>query len=76
MQVQYDAKADLIYIRLDERKQKVINRRISNEVVLDMGKNRKIIGLEILNASKCLNMKSLFPLKIEIRPETLKKVRA
>jgi hypothetical protein len=36
MQILYDAKKDLLYFRLDDRKQQVINRRVSEDVVLDL----------------------------------------
>jgi uncharacterized protein YuzE len=76
MRIHYDAKTDLLYIRLDERRQKAINKRISDEIVLDIGKGRKIVGIEILDASKRLNIKGLIPSKIEIVPEAAHKARA
>lgn len=39
-----------LYIRFDSRKQDVINRRVSDDVVLDIGEADKIIGIEILDA--------------------------
>ncbi len=68
MRVQYDHKMDMLYIRLDERKQKVINKRIFEDVVLDIGKNDRIVGIEILDASKHVDVRKLFPVKTEIRP--------
>jgi uncharacterized protein YuzE len=55
MQIHYDAKTDLLYIRLDDRKQQVVNRRVSEDVVLDIGEDDRIVGIEILDASKRLN---------------------
>jgi len=37
MHVSYNDKSDLLYIRLDDRRQDVINRRVSDDVVLDIG---------------------------------------
>ena len=34
MHVSYNDKTDLLYIRLDDRRQEVINRRVSDDVVL------------------------------------------
>jgi len=65
MRVHYDQKADLLYIRLDERKQKVLNRRIFEDVVLDIGRNNKIVGIEILDASKHVDVRKIFPIKTE-----------
>jgi uncharacterized protein YuzE len=69
MQVTYNSKTDLIYIRLDDRKQKVINRRLSDVVVLDIGRNDRIVGIEILYASKQLNLEKLLPVKYAFSPE-------
>ncbi len=56
MHVSYNDKTDLLYIRLDDRRQEVINRRVSDDVVLDIGEGDKIIGIEILDASKHVNL--------------------
>ncbi len=61
MNVVYNDKTDLLYIRLDERKQEVINRRVSEDVVLDMGENDYIVGIEILDASKHVALDKLLP---------------
>jgi len=68
MKVHYDSKVDLLYIRLDERRQKVINKRVFEDVVLDIGKGNRIVGIEILDASKHLDVRKLFPVKIEASP--------
>jgi len=65
MNILYSDKIDLLYIRLDERKQEVINRRISEDIVLDIGKDERLIGIEILDASKRVNLKRLLPIKYE-----------
>jgi len=75
MEVHYDNKIDMLYIRLDERKQKVTNKRITDEIVLDIGKNGKIIAIEILDASKRLSIKKIFPAKIEKGPGLMQKPR-
>lgn len=42
MNIAYNDKTDLLYIRLDDRKQDVINKRVSEDIVLDVGENDKI----------------------------------
>jgi uncharacterized protein YuzE len=69
MQITYNSKTDLLYIRLDDRKQKVINRRLSNDVVLDVGRNDRIVGIEILDASKHLDLEKQLPVKFAFSPE-------
>nr|BAL60094.1 hypothetical conserved protein [Candidatus Acetothermum autotrophicum] len=66
MQISYDAKKDLLYIRLDDRKQSVINKRFSEEIVLDLGAGNKIVGIEILDASKHLHLESLLPVEYAV----------
>ena len=65
MNILYNDKIDLLYIRLDERKQEVVNKRISEDIVLDIGKDEMLIGIEILDASKHVNLKRLLPIKYE-----------
>lgn len=66
MNIVYNDKIDLLYIRLDDRKQDVINRRVSEDVVLDIGERDRIIGIEIIDASKHVNLDRLLPVKYEI----------
>jgi uncharacterized protein YuzE len=61
MQILYNVKTDLLYFRLDDRRQEVINKRVSEDIVLDLGEDNRIIGIEILDASKHLNLKNLLP---------------
>ena len=66
MNILYNDKTDLLYIRLDDKKQKIINRRISEDIVLDIGEDDKMVGIEILDASKHINLERLLPVKYEI----------
>ena len=66
MQIHYDSRTELLYLRLDNRKQDVINRRVTEDVVLDIGENDRIVGIEILDASKHLNLERLLPVKYEV----------
>jgi len=66
MHVFYNDKTDLLYIRFDNRKQDVINRRVSDDVVLDIGETEKIIGIEILDASKHINLERLLPVEYRV----------
>ena len=68
MQIHYNAKKDLLYIRLDERKQEVVNRRPSEGIVLDIGEGDRLVGIEIMDASKHLDVESLLPVKYQVSP--------
>lgn len=66
MHVSYDDRTDLLYIRLDDRKQEVINKRVSEDVVLDIGEGDRIIGIEVLDASKHVTLDRLLPVSYEV----------
>lgn len=65
MKITYDDKSDLLYIRLDESKQDVINKRITDDVVLDIGAGERIIGIEILDASSHVDLNKILPIQHE-----------
>ncbi|HEV8713521.1 MAG TPA: DUF2283 domain-containing protein [Candidatus Binatia bacterium] len=71
MQILYNATTDLLYIRLDDRKQPVMNRRLAEDIVVDVGEDDKIIGIEILDASKRLNLEKLLPVQYGVVPEVV-----
>jgi uncharacterized protein YuzE len=62
MKIEYDDKEDLLYIRFDERRQELTNQRISDNIVLDIGDNNKIVGIEILDAMDSINLSALLPI--------------
>ncbi|HIJ53056.1 MAG TPA: DUF2283 domain-containing protein [Planctomycetes bacterium] len=66
MNILYNDKTDLLYIRLDDEKQEIINRRVSEDIVLDIGKDDKIVGIEILAASKHVSLEKLMPINYEM----------
>ena len=66
MNIVYNDKTDLLYIRLDDKKQEVVNRRVSEDIVLDMGENDRIVGIEILDASRHVSLDKLLPVKYEV----------
>ena len=66
MNILYNDKTDLLYLRFDDRNQDVINKRVSDDIVLDIGDGDKIVGIEILDASKLLNLERLLPVNYEI----------
>ena len=71
MNISYNDKKDLLYIRLDERQQEIINKRVSDEVVLDLGDKERIIGIEILDASKHLSLEKILPIKYELEKQSV-----
>lgn len=66
MNIVYNDKIDLLYIRLDDSKQDVVNRRVTEGIVLDIGENDRIVGIEILDASRHVTLDKLLPVKYEV----------
>ena len=65
MHITYDTKADALYIRLkDGEFQK--NREVEPGIVLDIGKNDELLGIEILDASTKLEMSDITKVSIEM----------
>ena len=69
MQILYNSSTDLLYLRFDDRKQQVINNWIAEDIVLDFGADDKIVGIEILDASKHLNLERLLPVSFGTSPD-------
>lgn len=65
MQIVYNSKTDLLYIRFVEEIQEVENQKVSDGIVLDIGKNGKIVGIEILDASNSIDLSTILPIHIE-----------
>ena len=53
VQVEYDKKADAMYIWLRKAKYD-ISKELAENVIIDLDKNGRIIGIEVLDASKKL----------------------
>lgn len=49
--------------RLDDRQQPVMNERVSEDIVLDIGEGGRIVGIEILDASHRVNLERLLPVE-------------
>ena len=67
MKIHYDPKVDAVYIELAKGKYEV-SREISDSVVVDEDKNGKVLGIEILDATK--NISAFDPQKINVSVQT------
>ena len=63
MTIHYNSTTDLLYLRLEQETQEVINKRVTEDIVLDLGKDNKIVGIEIIDASQHVNLEKLMPIK-------------
>ena len=44
----------------------MVNKRITEDIVLDIGEDNRIVGIEIIDASKHVTIDKLSPIKYEI----------
>jgi len=72
MRVYYDKEVDALYIKLGNKKPEGVI-EISEGVNLDTTTEGKIIGIEILNASKKVDLKTLLSYTLELDKELLSK---
>ena len=65
MRITHDTKADALYIGLQEGVF-AKNREIEHGVVLDIGSNDELLGIEILDAATRLNLSDIAKVSIEM----------
>lgn len=63
MKLTYDAPNDLLYIAFEEGQSPVRNEDAAEGVVLDITEDGHIAGIEILDASKVLDLRKLLPIE-------------
>ena len=65
MKAKYDKVADAVFIELKSAGSKVVEKTVclSEDIIVDLDKNKKLVGIEILNASKNLGKKELLTVK-------------
>ncbi len=65
MKISYDSEIDALYIRLIEGKQECRMVRLNEEVALNIGRDEKLVGIEILDAREVLGAGQLPPLALK-----------
>ena len=61
--IHYNSQTDLLYLRLEQEDHSITNKRISEDIVLDIGSDNKIIGIEIMDASQHVNLEKVISIK-------------
>jgi uncharacterized protein YuzE len=72
MKVHYDDKVDAVYIKLGSQKPDGVV-EISEGVNLDTTAENKIVGIEILSASKRMNIKTILSYELDLDKDLIKK---
>jgi len=72
MKVRYDAEVDAVYIKLGNQKPDGVI-EVTEGVNLDTTSENKIIGIEILHASKKMNIKTILTYELELDKKLIQK---
>ncbi len=67
MKIEYDKKADAIYVHFQQGKYEV-SKEIADGIIVDYTKDGKVIGIEILEVSKRIPMKELKEVTVSLSP--------
>jgi uncharacterized protein YuzE len=73
MRVHYDDKVDALYIKLGNQKPEGVV-EIADGVNLDTTSDDKIVGIEILHASKKMNIKTILSYELQLDAKLIKKI--
>ena len=86
MRITYDPEADAAYVYLTQLVEEPDTRTVTNDVYLDFDEQGRLVGIEVLDASKHLDLRYLTPLLEtldesslmwhELRRELIKRKRA
>ncbi|MCC7201619.1 MAG: DUF2283 domain-containing protein [Nitrospirae bacterium] len=72
MKVHYDADVDAVYIKLGNQKPDGVI-EIAEGVNLDTTSENKIVGIEILNASRKMNIKTILTYELDLDKKVIQK---
>lgn len=61
MRITYDPSVDAMYIYLTEKLKEPAAREVDEDIVLDFDADERLVGIEVLDASKRLDLKHLLP---------------
>lgn len=65
MKITYDTKYDLLYLALKDDRGQVVTQRLNDDVAVDFDADGHIVGIEVLSASKHIDLSSLMPVTVE-----------
>jgi uncharacterized protein YuzE len=63
MTVTYEEKTDVLYISLDDGPKQLHCQEVGDGIVFDLGDGNRIVGIEILDASKRVNLEQFLTLE-------------
>ena len=64
MKISYDIRVDALYIKLVPGQHMVTTKTVDGDIALDFDESNRLAGIEILGASKRLDLHDLFPVEM------------
>ncbi|TET98003.1 MAG: DUF2283 domain-containing protein [Dehalococcoidia bacterium] len=65
MKITYDSKYDVLYLKFTDESPQVVTQRVNEDVGVDFDADGRIVGIEVLSASKYLDLGSLLPVSVK-----------
>ena len=65
MKITYDSRYDILYLKLAEGTPSVITKHLDEDISLDMDEAGRIAGIEVLAASKHVDLSAILPVSVE-----------
>ncbi|MCL5292351.1 MAG: DUF2283 domain-containing protein [Actinobacteria bacterium] len=65
MKLSYDATYDVLYIKFGDGVEQVVSKAVDDDITIDFDKEGKIAGIEVLDASKHIDMRKLLPVQVD-----------
>ncbi len=65
MKLSYDASVDALYIKLNEGIHQVETKHVDEDIALDFDEEDRLVGIEVLDASKRLDLGALLPIAVK-----------
>lgn len=63
MTVTYEQRTDVLYLLLDDTAQQVRSQELPGNMIIDLGPDDRIVGIEILDASKRTRLDQVLPIE-------------
>lgn len=64
MNISYDPKYDVLYLKFGQGRRQVTTHIVNEDIALDFDGEGRLYGLEVLSASRYLDLASLLPLTV------------
>ena len=65
MKISYDSKCDLLYLKFTDESPQVVTQRVNEDARVDFDREGHIVGMEVLSASRYLDLGAILPVTVE-----------